>query len=199
MSKPCVVTIDGNIGAGKTTVLECLGQRDEAYRLDLEPVVKWQPFLDKMYTSGTGVFEFQTRVWLDRCWPEMPEGAETLFIERSPLFQLGVFIPVNTSNDKLTTDQTQILHELYDKTLKLWEPDLYIYLRSDPAKCAERIIRRGRNSEDNIQINYLMQLHTLHEEAALVAASSGKNIKVVNVENNTVAQITDEIIEIING
>ena len=200
MSRHQIITIDGNIGAGKTTVMEGLGRRDvEAYRLDLEPVAKWQPFLDRMYTTGTGVFEFQTRVWLDRCWPEIPEGSETLFIERSPLFQRGVFIPANISNGKLTQDQSSILHELYDKTLKLWEPNMYIYLRSDPAKCAARIMRRGRNSEDNIQLNYLTELHALHEEAAKAAAVNGKNIKVVHVENNTVAQIVDEIIEIIEG
>lgn len=200
MSHPQIITIDGNIGAGKTTVLECLAQRDvESYRLDLEPVAKWQPFLDRMYTTGTGVFEFQTRVWLDRCWPEIPEGSETLFIERSPLFQRSVFIPANISNGKLTQDQSSILHELYDKTIKIWEPDMYIYLRSDPAKCAARIMRRGRNSEDNIQLNYLTELHTLHEEAAIRAAYTGKNIKVVHVENLTVAQIVDEIIDIIEG
>jgi deoxyadenosine/deoxycytidine kinase len=192
-----IVTIDGNIGAGKTTVLEYIGSLDPKIRLDLEPVAKWQPWLDKMYLSGTGVFEFQTRVWLDRCWPKMPNDNEVLFIERSPLFQLGVFVPANITNGKLTKDQGDIVNELYDKTLNMWQPDVYIYLQSDPAKCAERIIRRGRNSEDNIQITYLKELHNLHEATTTSSHNSGKKIQVVNVENKTVAQIADEIMKLI--
>jgi deoxyadenosine/deoxycytidine kinase len=196
-----IISVDGNIGAGKTTVLEHISRmnHDHRVRLDLEPVSKWQPWLEKMYITGSGVFDFQIRVWLDRCWPMIPSTSEDLFIERSPLFQENVFVPANITNGKLTSDQASIIHELYAKTAAIWDPTIYIYLQSDPGKCAERIIRRGRASEDNIPITYLKELHTLHEEAYNIASASGKKIYIINVEGKTVPEIAEEIMKLMNA
>ena len=40
----------------------------------------------------------------------------------------------------------------------------YIYLRSDPKICLERINKRSRSEEVNIKIEYLDKLHDLHEK-----------------------------------
>lgn len=188
-----IVTVDGNIGAGKTTVLQYLKKVMSNVDVDLEPVEKWQPWLDKIYKAGNSVFEFQIRVWLDRCWPNKNDQKASLLIERSPFFQRKVFIPANIANGKLDDDQTALLDEMYDKIFKLWQPNFYVYLRSDPAKCAERIIRRARQSEDSIPIHYLQQLHDLHEEALIDANNLGIKVVVVNIEGKTPEDIGKEI------
>jgi deoxyadenosine/deoxycytidine kinase len=181
MSK--IVTVDGNIGAGKTTVLQALHR--QGFDVKLEPVDKWQPWLDRMYKSDTGVFELQIRVWLDSALPKKIEN--TTFIERSPMFQAGVFVPANVANGRLTTVQAALLDEMYEK---IWEPTHYIYLRSDPNKCSERIKNRGRRSEDSIPLEYLRSLHDLHETVAL---TKGKVI-IIDVEGRTIEQISNEIL-----
>jgi deoxyadenosine/deoxycytidine kinase len=189
-----LITIDGNIGAGKTTVLEKLAIKMNDIIVNVEPVEDWQPWLDRMYKSGTGVFEFQTRVWLDRCWPKITDNTQFMIMERSPLFQAGVFIPANVKNGKITDAQVQLLDDMYK--LVNWEPNMYIYIRSDPAKCAERIVRRARQSEDSIPIHYLQELHDLHEKTYADAVKAGKKIIVVDMEGKTPYVIADEIYDI---
>jgi deoxyadenosine/deoxycytidine kinase len=192
-----VITLDGNIGAGKTTVLELLAaekEKEKGFKVDLEPVESWQPWLNRMYQTGNGVFEFQLRVWLDRCWPKAHLDDTYYIMERSPMFQEGVFIPANVSNNRLTGDQVTLLKDMYAKVNELWEPNMYIYLRSDPAKCAERIIRRARKSEDAIPMHYLQELHDLHEKTLIAAQQLGKKIVVVDMEGKTPTQIAAEIL-----
>ena len=187
-----IISIDANIGAGKTTVLEFLRDKYSA-DIDVEPVDKWQPWLERMYKGGTGVFEFQLRVWLDRCWPTSAVSSSSMYLERSPFFQLGVFVPANINNGKMSYEQAILITEMYDKVMSIWEPEIYVYLRSDPAKCAERIIRRGRTSEDNIPITYLKELHDLHEQSYDIAVAKGKKVVVIDVEGKTVEEIATEI------
>lgn len=185
-------TIDGNIGAGKTTVLEYLHTH---YKLpiDLEPVKKWQPYLDDIYSNDKGTFEFQVRVWLDRCWIQPKSNTLPMLMERSPYFQRNVFIPANVENGKLNEREYTTLHEMYEKSNNIWIPNGYIYLRSDPLKCAERIKIRNRKSEDHIPSDYLIKLHQLHEDTYDYAIKNGFPIIAINMEGKTVPEIAEEI------
>ena len=51
-----LITIDGNIGAGKSTILKFL--KDVAnINADLEPVDEWEPFLVDMYKNNKDVLK----------------------------------------------------------------------------------------------------------------------------------------------
>ena len=186
-----ILTIDGNIGCTKSTLLEYL-HINYLLPIDLEPIKKWQPYLTDMYYHNKGACEFQVRVWLDRCWIQTKEDTMIL-MERSPFFQQKVFIPINYENKRLTEREIDMLNEMYDKSSHIWSPCGYIYLRSNPIKCAERIRIRNRKSEDHIPIEYIQKLHDLHEEAYLFAEKNGYPIICIDVENKTVAQIAEEI------
>lgn len=187
-----IFTIDGNIGSGKSTVLNYLHTH---YRIpiDPEPVQKWLPYLEEMYKNGTGAFDFQVRVWLDRCWIQQRPNMSSLVMERSPYFQSNVFIPANHENGKLTIKEYHMLEEMYVKSFSLWSPNGYIYLRSNPNKCVERINRRARSCEDGIDINYISQLHALHEHAYMQAVLLGIPIICIDVEGKTVPDIAAEV------
>lgn len=187
-----IYTTDGNIGAGKSTILEYLHTH---YKLpiDLEPVKKWQPYLDDIYMTKKGIFEFQVRVWLDRCWIQPKSNTLPMLMERSPYFQRNVFIPANMENGKLNDREFITLHEMYEKSNNIWIPNGYIYLRSDPIKCSERIKIRNRQSEDHISLEYLIRLHELHEKAYEFAKANGFPIICINVDNKTVPEIAEEV------
>jgi len=85
------------------------------------------------------------------------------------------------------------LQSLYKKTDILWEPSGYIYLRSDPEQCYERCIKRGRESEKNITLEYIIDIHNLHEEKYLKAVKDNMNIIVIDIENKSITEIANEI------
>jgi deoxyadenosine/deoxycytidine kinase len=186
-----VFTIDGSIGAGKSTILEYL-HINYNLSVDVEPVQKWIPFLEKMYHDKKGAFEFQIRVWMDRCWIQ-PKNNVNILMERSPYFQKNVFVPASFQNKIITESENSILHEMYQKAINIWNPKGYIYLRANPDKCFERISKRSRECEKDISIEYLRQLHNLHEQAYIMASTAGMPIICIDVEGKTVAKIAAEV------
>jgi len=193
-----IITIDGNIGAGKSSVMEYIHSK---YRIpiNVEPINVWQPFLEDLYgNKEAACFNMQVRVWLDRCDITLPVPTHNQLTERSPYFQRGVFIKVAKSNDSISENQYNMLNEMYDRTDAKWEPICYVYLRSNPDNCVARVQKRSRSSEDAISAEYLHQLHTLHEETYDRATSQCKNVIRVDVENKTIAQIGDEVLSAIS-
>ena len=190
-----IFTIDGNIGCGKSTVLEYL-HTHYVLPIDLEPVKKWQPYLNDMYYHNKGACEFQIRVWLDRCWIQ-PKQDSVLIMERSPYFQKNVFIPINKENNRLSEREVNMLNEMYDKSSQIWNPCGYIYLRSNPDNCMKRIEKRSRESEESIDKKYIDRLHELHEGAYFWSVSNGYPMVCVDVENKTVAEIANNVYQIL--
>lgn len=188
-----IFTIDANIGAGKTTVMEYLHKH---YRIpiDPEPVQRWMPYLEDMYRNDKGAFDFQVRVWLDRCWVQQRPNMSPIVMERSPYFQRNVFVPVNVDNKRLSEKELNMINDMYSLSMSMWSPQGFIYLRSDPAKCKERINRRSRNSEDTISLEYLENLHKYHESAYMNGVSQGIPIIVVDVEGKTVPEVANEVL-----
>ena len=156
-----IITIDGNIGAGKTTILNYL-HNNFNINIDLEPVDKWKPFLDNIYYNKKNYFNFQIRVWLDRSWIQEKNNNSVIIMERSPYFIRNTFNKFFYDNNFISNEENNIINEFYDKTDSFWTSSYYIYLRSSPNKCLERILLRGRENEININLDYLNEIHKLH-------------------------------------
>lgn len=191
-----IYTIDGNIGCGKTSVLNYL-HKYKNIQIDLEPIEKWKPFLDNIYLSKTGYFNFQIKVWLDRAWIQDKDNKSIILMERSPFFIRNTFNKNDYNNNNINEDEYKVLNEMYDKTDTIWKSNLYIYLRSSPLKCLERINYRGRYNEMNITLDYIKNIHNLHEETYKNGLENNLNIVVIDVNNKTIHEIADEILSII--
>lgn len=187
-----IVTINGNIGSGKTSVLNYL-HRYYKLSIDLEPVEKWTPYLNDFYNDNSNVFKFQVRVWLDRCWIQEKTDKSLIIMERSPYFNRNIFVE-SINNQKLITDnEYAILNDLYDKTDSIWSCNTYIYLRSNPDNCITRIKKRGRECEKNINPEYVKSLHELHETTYQKALDNNLNVICIDIEDKTIAQVATEI------
>jgi deoxyadenosine/deoxycytidine kinase len=191
-----IYTIDGNIGCGKTTILNYL-HKHKNIQIDLEPVDKWKPFLDNVYINKTGYFNLQIKVWLDRAWIQDKETNSIIFMERSPYFIRNTFNKNDFINNHINEDEYNVINEMYQKTDKIWKSNFYIYLRSSPKKCLERIKARGRENETNIDEDYLISIHDLHEEAYLQLLETNKNVILIDIENKTIEEIIKEIVSLI--
>ncbi len=186
-----IYTIDGNIGCGKTSVLNYL-HKYKNIQIDLEPIDKWKSFLDNIYLSKTGYFNFQIKVWLDRAWIQEKDNKSIIFMERSPFFIRNTFNKNDYINNNINEDEYNVINEMYHKTDKIWNPNYYIYLRSNPINCLERIKKRGRDNEMNIDLDYIKDIHNLHEET--IDLLKDANIFILDIENKEIHEIAEEIL-----
>ena len=135
-----IITVDGNIGCGKTGVLNYL-HKTLKIPVDLEPVDNWQPYLNNMYINKNNTFNFQVRIWLDRCWIQSM-NINNILVERSPFFIKNTFIEIAKENKLITEPEYKILLDLHKKTDSMWKDNIYIYLRSNPESCLARIKKK---------------------------------------------------------
>jgi deoxyadenosine/deoxycytidine kinase len=118
-------------------------------------------------------------------------------MERSPFFIRNTFNKNDYNNNNINDDEYKVLNEMYDKTDTIWKSNLYIYLRSSPLKCLERIKYRNRSNEINITLDYINNIHDLHEETYKYGLENNLNIIVIDVNNKTIHEIADEILSFI--
>lgn len=195
-----LITIDGNIGCGKTGVLNYL-HKSYRYPIDLEPVDNWQEDLNLIYNdmnNNNNLFNFQVKIWLDRCWIQNNIDSEFVLVERSPAFIKNIFIKYAYDNNIISKDQNDILEYLHNKTDHIWKDNVYIYLRSNPESCMTRIKKRNRKSEDKIQLEYLNDISNLHNEYYDKLKSENVNIHIIDVENKNINTIANEVKMIID-
>tara|TARA_B100001758_G_C18414816_1_gene618709 strand:- start:1653 stop:2234 length:582 start_codon:yes stop_codon:yes gene_type:complete len=186
-----IITIDGNIGSGKSSILNYL-HKTLKNPVDLEPVDSWQVYLNNIYNNKSNLFNFQVRIWLDRCWIQHNTENKNIFVERSPYFIKNCFIELAKKNNLITDVDYNTLLDLHKKTDPLWLDNIYIYLKSKPDMCLTRIKKRNRQSENNITLEYLNDLHDLHEENVEKLKKINK-VYIIEVEGKSISNIVSEI------
>jgi deoxyadenosine/deoxycytidine kinase len=188
-----IITIDGNIGAGKTSILNYL-HTNYNINVDLEPIDKWKQYLDNIYLEKKNYFKFLIRIWLDRSWIQEKNKSSLVIMERSPYFIRNTFNKLTYDSELINNNENNIINELYDKTDIIWKSNYFIYLRSSPEKCLDKIYKRGRENEMEITLDYLKNIHEYHEKA--FDNLEDKKI-VINVDDKSIEEIGKEIYEFI--
>jgi deoxyadenosine/deoxycytidine kinase len=162
-SLPRFIAIEGPIGVGKTTLAKRLADAFQ-YPLLQEPVTE-NPFLDRFYAEGhqhalpTQLFFLLHRARQVGDIPVDdllgPNLVADFLIEKDKLFA------------KLTLDKAEYgLYEQIHNSLNLKPPvpDLVIYLQAPPEVLEQRILRRGLDIEQHIEIEYLRELAECYTE-----------------------------------
>lgn len=169
------VVIDGLIFAGKTTAISNLKARllsstDTTYNFFEEPVDSWmnEGWLEKYYSNiSKFASSFQMRIILSHIQQknkieEINCGQKSTNIvnicERSAITTLNVFSKMLVK-DGVLDDIEFKLHEQMIEMFKYKKPDMLIYLNIDPEIALMRNLKRMRNGESNIQIEYLRKLN----------------------------------------
>ncbi|HET9824710.1 MAG TPA: deoxynucleoside kinase [Chitinophagaceae bacterium] len=152
------ITIEGNIGAGKTTLAHLLSRHYNA-RLVLEEFAD-NPFLPKFYENPPQyAFPLELFFMAER-YKQLKE-----LIQQKDLFQsltisdylftkCLLFAKVNLPDDEFRLYQRlfEIIHQ------QLIQPDILIYLHAPVAKLQMNIKKRNRSYEQNIPDEYLFSL-----------------------------------------
>lgn len=201
-----IVTIDGNIGAGKSTVLEAL--RSRGYAVLPEPIAQWSPYLEAAYGGDIkGALRLQLAVWRDRCMNLAQNAADAfhasaisniVFVERSPMFQLETFIRANYENGNLNQLDVKLLETLYASIDN--RPHMMFYLHTPPNICYRRVESRGRPYEHGLR-DYIGNLHELHEKVSLNTVSHslfGALPEIIAIDGDqSPAEVADDILSFI--
>ena len=169
-----IVTIEGNIGSGKSTLVKCL--RDILHGkwnfLD-EPVDEWLEMKDE---SGKSLIElfyedkkrysytFQNYAYITRMKKLMEtKKTDVNITERCVLTDKNVFAKMLTDDGYMTIMEDKMYKDWFGIFEKFSKIDLVIYVKTDVETCDARIKSRARQGED-IPVDYLERLHTYHEE-----------------------------------
>lgn len=166
------ISVEGNIGCGKSTMLEIFGKRLDIEAVP-EQVEKWTNWngvdmLQAMYENPSkhGV-EFQNIVIETMIESHLKKTHKKLkLMERSIYSTEKCFIKNSFESEIFTKTQFDSLSE---KCRKLREDlnisvDCFIYMRISPETALYRIKERRRKGEENISLELLQKLHLLHEE-----------------------------------
>jgi deoxyguanosine kinase len=148
------IAIEGNIGAGKTTVARLLAERINA-RLVLERFAD-NPFLPQFYTDRAKyAFPVEMSFLADRYRQALELFHSDLFAERtiSDFFfaKSLLFARIN-----LAESERELFKEFYSiLESKLPNPELIVYLNRPIEVLEQNIKKRGRSYEADLEIDYL--------------------------------------------
>jgi deoxyadenosine/deoxycytidine kinase len=177
-----IVSIEGNIGSGKTTLMTHL---KEEYKNNpqviflKEPVDEWSLITDE---NGTTIlqkfyenpekysFAFQMMAYVSRlnvlrqAIKELDPSKKYVFItERSLNTDRCVFAKMLYETDKMEEVCYKIYLMWFNSFSQEFPVHKIVYVKVDPNVCHVRISKRARAGEANIALNYLERCDKYHE------------------------------------
>lgn len=154
------LVIEGNIGAGKTTLAKMIAGEMNA-KLVLEQFAD-NPFLPKFYDDPdrysfplelSFLADRYNQIKIDVFNPELFQS----FTIADYFFAKSAIFAQNTLKD----DEYRLFRQIFDIVFEsMPKPDLYVYLHADTDKLLQNIRNRGRSYEQNISGDYLDKIRS---------------------------------------
>lgn len=152
------IAIEGNIGAGKTTLAKLLAKKLKA-RLLLEEFAD-NPFLEKFYDDQERyAFSVEMAFLADRYHQlsEIPSSGD--LFQSYIIADYAPFKSLIFAQNNLSQDEFRLYREFWQMAFgNLRQPDLIIYLNRSYPSLQRNIRKRGRPYEMNLQTEYLERL-----------------------------------------
>lgn len=170
-----IITICGNIGSGKSTVMNMLRKSQNEHQMFKtplcknnfsfidEPIDKWGDWLKRFYQDPTKhSLGFQLKI-LNTYNGMFVESStkDVMVTERSPYESIFIFSELLKTNNTLSKEEYDVLLETYDYIG--WTPNVFIYINTSPEECIRRINVRSRKCESKIDEQYVYDLHAQYE------------------------------------
>jgi deoxyadenosine/deoxycytidine kinase len=161
-----LILVAGNIGAGKTSLTERIGER-LGWRTAFESVVD-NPYLPDFYKDMQAwAFHLQIYFLGHRAEQhlELAADPQSAICDRSIYEDAYIFARALNTLGNLNERDYHAYRRLFELVVrKLPAPDLLIYLRAPVPVLLERIHQRARNIETGITAEYLSLLESYYDE-----------------------------------
>ena len=173
-----IISIEGNIGSGKSTLLANLRDhfKDNNQIIFLkEPVDDWESITDE---NGTTIlerfysdqqkysFSFQMMAYISRLAilkdAILKNPGATIITERCLYTDKFVFAKMLFDSGYIELINYKIYSQWFDTFALDYPIDKVIYVKTAPEICFNRIVKRSRNGESNIPLEYLSNCHKYH-------------------------------------
>ena len=179
MSKVKIISVDGNIGSGKSTFIQDLKtyfkDREDICFLD-EPIDKWKQIIDNddknilenyYLDQKKWGFSFQMMAYISRL-SQLKEALnkekyKIIFTERSVESDRNIFAKMLYDEGTIEEIDYKIYNLWFDEFKKDLGEFKYIYLKTKPSTALARVIKRQRK-EEKIELDYLEKCHNYHEK-----------------------------------
>jgi deoxyadenosine/deoxycytidine kinase len=174
-----IISIEGNIGSGKSTILNYLKEHfktNEKIIFLQEPVSEWDKIRDKNNVTILSKFyenqkkysfAFQMMAYISRLSllkDTIEKNPDSIIItERCLNTDRHVFAKMLYDAGNLEDIEYQIYLQWFDHFSNIIKIQKIIYLKTNPITCNNRINKRNRDGESNISIDYLENCHKYHE------------------------------------
>ena len=171
-----IYALEGNIGAGKTTILKIIGKNFKDVEFVEEPVKQWQNLggmnlLDSFYTDPKRwgfSFEFFSMLTKIKALLNAANSDKPIIIIERSILSNKVFMDISEELGKLDKMEYRMLMNTYDFYIQHVYPQLsgIIYLDTPVEECIRRITKRNRGEECSIEKSYLELLKKKFDEMA---------------------------------
>ena len=171
MAKLKTISLEGNIGSGKTRLLDYIHSLGGEAEILPEPIEVWKEgnksLLEEFYQNpAEGAMPLQKAVIHSLIARQEQAPTKPLRImERSLSSCRYVFGQALYQEGYLSESDMGVLENWHEKLVREqdYEPNLIIYVRSSPDVAMERIRKRARESEREISMDYVEKIDMLHE------------------------------------
>jgi deoxyguanosine kinase len=190
------IAIEGNIGAGKTSLSNMLSDEFNA-KIILERFAD-NPFLPKFYEDKERfAFPLEMSFLADRYQQLSDDLAQLDLFKNLIVSDYYIFKSLIFAQITLQKDEYLLYRKMFDLMYKeITKPDLYVYLYQNTDRLLENIKKRGRDYEQNIEADYLQKIHDGYKQ--FISTQQNLNVLVIDVSEIDFVNNPDDYDYIIN-
>ena len=190
------IAFEGNIGAGKTTLVNKIAEDFNAKTV-LERFAD-NPFLPKFYKDQNRyAFPLEMSFLADRYQQLSDDLAQFDLFKDFIVADYHIFKSLIFAKITLAEDEYRLYRNLFDIIYKeMPKPDLYIYLYQNTERLLQNIKKRGRNYEQNIEADYLDKINNGYLE--YIKSQTDLNVLIIDVSNRDFVKKHEDYLFILN-
>ncbi len=190
------IAIEGNIGAGKTSLVNKIAQDFNAKTI-LERYAD-NPFLPKFYEDQNRyAFSLEMSFLADRFQQISDDLSQLDLFKDFVLADYHVFKSLIFAKVTLSEEEYRLYKKLFDIIYKeMPKPDLYVYLYQNTDRLLQNIRQRGRYYEQEIPAAYLEKINSGYLE--YIKSQKGLNVVIIDISDKDFVSNHLDYISVLN-
>ncbi len=196
LSKYNYIAIEGNIGAGKTSLATMISADFNA-KLILERFAD-NPFLPKFYEDAKRyAFTLEMSFLADRYQQISDDLAQLDLFKDFIVSDYDIYKSLIFSKITLLEDEFKLYRRLFYMMYKdIAKPELYIYLYQNTQRLQENIKKRGRDYEQNIKDEYLEKINSGYLN--FLKNQEELNVKIIDISERDFVNSREDYLWVLN-